>query len=817
MHNRYHVLLVGGAMVCIETMLAATPVYAQEANSAGTEPSLEEVVVTARARSETLISVPVSVSAISAQQVERYRADDLTKLGELVPSVVVGAYKAAGGGSIAIRGISSPANTTGFEQAVSVAIDGVQTSNGRVAQLGFFDVAQVEVLEGPQALFFGKNSPAGVISIKTAMPTEDLQLRVQQSYEFVADETTTQAAISGPVADKLGARLALRYRHAEGWLYNDARARSNPFYAPTSPAGAATLPGAADRRLSDEDYQGRLTLNFAPADTISAVLKVFGYRSSDAGWGLANQVIGCSGANPVTDGVVDTAAECKADNHLASSSLPATISQAFPRGNDSGESYGRLTAWIGSLALNGDFGNVSVSSLTGYNSIDGESQFGFDQSAFSQLAVIEQPRIHELSQELRLNTNFDSALNFVLGAYYQRTTSDQYNDIKLRDNLYNPTTQRFDIAEIKGNQEGRTHSLFGQLIYDVTDHVELATGARWTEEKKDAKVRNLYGAGAFNTLNTVFAGSDTVGELQGHFKDDNWSPEATLTWRPSRDQTVYVAYKTGYKSGGFTLSPIQTNYTIGDLDFGPEKVRGFEVGTKGVFMDRRLRLALTAFDYDFRDQQVSIYDPNNLRFIIDNAGKVEQRGISGNASLQIAPPVELHSAFSYAHNRYKDFVGACYSYLFPAGSTAATTPPPENCSFVPGAGLTLQQTYDHRAPARSPDFTANAGAVIGAPVGSGLMLELTADAFYSDGYYVTDNLNPTSHQDSFWRFNASLGLKTEDGKWAVSLIGRNLTNEYYLLFGADRLGGATVPGAPSDTRATVARGREVALQLQANF
>ncbi len=823
MRNCNHVSIVGSSAVCMATLLACMPVCAQQANSASDERSsgqsgslLEEVVVTARARSETLISVPVSVSAISTEQVERYRADDLTKIGELVPSVVVGAYKAAGGGSIAIRGISSPANTTGFEQAVSVAVDGVQTSNGRVAQLGFFDVAQVEVLEGPQALFFGKNSPAGVISIKTAMPTTELQVRLQQSYEFVADETTTEAAISGPVTDQLGARLAFRYRHAEGWLYNDARERPNPFYTPTAPAGVATLPGA-DRRLGDEDYQGRLTLQFEPASNLSAVFKLFGFRSTDAGWGLANQVIGCPGANPVTDGMVDTAAECSPDNHLASSNLPAAVSQAFPRGNDSGQSYGRLTAWIGSLALSADLGNVSLSSLTGYNSIDGESQFGFDQSAFSQLAVIEEPRIHEFSQELRLNTDFESPLNAVLGAYYQRTTADQYNDIKLRDNLFNPTTGRFDIVELAGRQTGRTYSLFSQLTYDVTDQIELAGGARWTQEEKRAKVHNIYGVGTSNTLNTRFPGSDTIGELQGHFKDDNWSPEATLTWRPSRDQTVYVAYKTGYKSGGFTLSPLQTSYTIGDLDFGPEKVRGFEMGAKGLFADRRLRLALTAFDYEFRGEQVSIYDPPNLRFVIANAGKVKQRGVSGNAAFQVTPAAELHSAFSYAHNRYEDFVGACYSYLFPAGATPANGPPPANCSYVPGAGLSLQQTYDGRAPARSPDLTANGGAVFGVPIGSGLKLELTGDAFYSDGYYVTDNLNPTSYQSSFWRFNASLSLKREDGKWDVSLIGRNLTNEYYLLFGADRLGGATVPGQPSDTRATVARGRELAIRLQANF
>jgi hypothetical protein len=116
---------------------------------------VDDIVVTARRRSETLVSVPVVVNVVTAETLERNRADDLSRIGELTPTVVVGAYKSNGGGSVAIRGISSPANQTGFEQAVSVAIDGIQTSDGRITQMGFFDLQQVEVMTGPQALFVG--------------------------------------------------------------------------------------------------------------------------------------------------------------------------------------------------------------------------------------------------------------------------------------------------------------------------------------------------------------------------------------------------------------------------------------------------------------------------------------------------------------------------------------------------------------------------------------------------------------------------------------------------------------------------------------
>ena len=196
---------------------------AQDVSSVGASGTADEVpdeqnviVVTARGRAETLNDVPVVVSVVGSDQIQRTNATDLVKIAELTPTVIVGAYKSNGGGSIAIRGISSPANQAGFEQAVSVAVDGVQTSDGRVAQLGFFDVDQVEILKGPQALFFGKNSPAGVISVRTKDPTRDFELSGRVGYEFVGDEIVSDFAVSGPLSDSFGARVAVRYRCDRG-------------------------------------------------------------------------------------------------------------------------------------------------------------------------------------------------------------------------------------------------------------------------------------------------------------------------------------------------------------------------------------------------------------------------------------------------------------------------------------------------------------------------------------------------------------------------------------------------------------------------
>ncbi len=189
-----------------------------------------DIVVTARRRSESLNRVPVVVSVIGTQQIANNNANDLSKIGELTPTVIIGAYKSNGGGSIAIRGISSPANQAGFEQAVSVAIDGVQTSDGRIAQLGIFDVQQVEVLKGPQGPLYGTGALGGVLRLvpnKPELTTGAGMIRIGGSAtQHGAPAGTVDAWVNVPlIADTLAVR-AVAYRVGQGgWIDTDAGAR----------------------------------------------------------------------------------------------------------------------------------------------------------------------------------------------------------------------------------------------------------------------------------------------------------------------------------------------------------------------------------------------------------------------------------------------------------------------------------------------------------------------------------------------------------------------------------------------------------------
>jgi outer membrane receptor protein involved in Fe transport len=793
-----------------------------------------EIVVTARLRSETLLDVPVAVSALSAEDIMRYNATDLTKIGELTPTVIISNYRTIGGGSLSIRGISSPPTQVGYEQPVSVALDGVQSSSGRVATLGFFDMQQVEILKGPQALFFGKNSPAGVISVTSAGPTRDLTIGGRAAYEFVGDEYTTEGFIAGPLGDTLGARLAVKYRDMKGWLRNNAQPAPNPFFPAALPPESGRLPGAPDDRVGDHELMARGTLEFKPSDRFSASLKLFGLTGIDQGGGSYSQNIGpCADGRPRSFGVVDPFGDCRPDNQTSFSNIVPAIADRVPALDGDNRSRGRQRALTSSLNMKLDLGLVTLTSITGtlYNRY--RSISGLTHTIDNALTTYEDTSYRSFSQEFRGLTKFDGPVNFLAGLYYQNSKDELYNHTNFRADIsYNPATDQLVTYVKEADLKGRAYSAFGQVVWDVTDQVEFAAGARWTSERKRTRNENLYGVntalGRFATQTTLFPGSTdpTPGVLAGTFKDKNISPEVTLTYRPVANSAIYVAYKTGFKSGGFGItSPIQTSTTLSDIDFDSETVKGFEFGAKGQ-VARGLRLQASAFAFNFSNLQVTTYDAAAIRFQINNAGAVRQRGVELEADYTVARGLNLRAAIAHVRNRFRDYTGQCYGYTIPVAQ-ALTAAAPAGCSFVLNAdgsrartatgGAILQQVFDGRAPARSPDWAGNAGFDYTRDFGNGLEWGINGDAFYSSSYFAGDTLAPATEQDSFFRFNAGVRVGARDDRWSVGLIGRNLTNKYYLLFAGDRTGGTSVPLTEGEQRGVVARGREITIQGSVRF
>ena len=769
---------------------------------------IEEVVVTARQRNETLLDVPVAVSAITGSQLARAQSVDLTSIASHIPTMIVARGSSGNGGVIVLRGISSSSTDPGLEASVAVNADGVMISRGYITQAAFFDLAQVEVLKGPQALFFGKNSPAGVISLRSAGPTNQFAASAKVGYEFNAHERYAEAAVGGPITDTFGARFALRYSKMDGWLTNDAKPLANPI-EPQYP-----LPGAVGNEVTPagKTWVGRLTLNWAPTDKFTANLKILGNHYTDNDLTGYSQLMHCgNGVHSTTLGFQDPYSDCTADGHRSSGGLPAAIAAGYPVLRDNGgKAFTKSWQWLTALRLDYDAGPLKLTSVTGYYDVDTDGFGAYDYSVYQRFPGINGERDRIYTQEFRGVTALDGPLNFAGGVYFERYKRESYTVGRGVGSIV-PTGQVYpDPSGITALYypddfvRSRTFSAFAQAIWKITPDIELAGGARYTKEKKNADLTNVY----INT--TVPPGAATspgaaylpVGtHLRGPFNDDNWSPEVTLTYHPVAGQSVYAAYRTGYKSGGFSTTAVllRTN-TLPQLTFQSETSKGFEAGYKAQLFDGRLSVTTDIYRYKFGNLQRSSLDIATTSFVVRNAATAITKGAELESSFQATPELTLNAAVAYNKATYSRFPNAaCYN-----GQTAAT-------GCLPIAGTTASgQDLSGTPVSRAPKWVITAGFDWAHPVTDEWSFGISADAKYSGSYRTQDDGDPRAVMGAYTKLNASLRVFQPKGHWEFDLVGRDLTNEWIVLSGSAKPG-----GRPGDITGTTERPREV--HIVANY
>lgn len=791
--RKYTAACLGGAAMGV--VLAAAPAVAQEQNSAQGDvqqqgAGLEDIVVTARKSSESLISVPVAVSAISSESLARSGATNLSQIAQLAPQVQM--FSGTTGATFSVRGLGSSQLDQGLEQTVSVNIDGVQVGRGRIINAAFFDIGQIEVLKGPQALFFGKNSPAGVVSITSKGPGDKLEGFVKAGYEFNARERYLEAAVGGPISDTLGIRIAGRGSKMSGYLVNNASAQPW-FWNP-----AFTNPGAAyHREPRSEDINGRLTAVWKPSSDFSMTLKVAGGTHKDSGTHGNIQLICPGGVHPIVVGpgaiqpgfppvgIPDVDSDCSANGQTSLGSIPIEIASTIP-GYKNGKPYTDQTTLVSSLTMKYDTGNVSLTSVTGYYRIDSKGTLLPTYDGLGVVSAFVAEKNNTFTQEIRAVTKFDMPLNFTAGGYFESVDSS----INVNSLLFFAGFDRGSAAttQSQASNSYQTYSLFGQARWSIQENLELAGGLRWTHERKRTdNVNNFLHFAAAASGGFVPEGVT----IPVAFSDNNVSPEVTLTWHPVQDMTLYAAYKTGYKSGGISNPTLLTaSYNANSLRFDSEKAKGFEVGAKGFLLDRSLRLGLTAYRYDYDNLQVSSFDTATLSFIIQNAASARIQGMEAEAQWKVLPVLTLQGAVGYNDAKYRSYSNA------PCGNLQAA---PCNASRI--------QDLSGRTLARAPNWSGNLGAVLDVPLGAGLRLGLNGDMNFSSSYFTQENLDPLAKQGAFTRFNAGARVYSEDDRWELALIGRNLTNKYVISFTTD-----TVYGPAGNFAAGTYRPREINLQ-----
>jgi len=814
------------ALMALGCTLAAaagsvTPTRTVRAEGAAvTEPAyqggLEAIVVTARKRTESAQDVPVDVTAISGATVRREDLTSLEKVAAVTPDFSVGRASNGSGAQLTLRGIGSSSTSIGIEQSVAVVVDGVYYGQGRIIEEGFFDLSQLEILKGPQALFFGKNATAGVVSLTSADPTHDKEFVARAAYEIESQQTQVEAIASGPLSDTLGLRVAVRGSVMEGGYYRN-EAQDVTYTTLDISKGFAATPHvaapAASESPGEREFLARVTLKWTPNDQLTGTVKLstdYNYVNNSS-WNYV--LFNCPGGHT---SLGPPSYACIHDFVTHQNNFPADIAQNMPYAASDGALYNRYQSYAATGNLNYKADDFTLTSVTNYNRYN--ESWACDcnfQSTSSSTWATEHSPWYALSEEFRALSTFHSPLNFMLGGLAQKTKRDFNQWIVfagLSDSSAAPQDQYMATTKAS-TTTGKTYAVFGQLIWAITPTVEATAGARYTHETKDSVFGQYYNNAA---VTGIFRPTTApLGIVNANQVFNNVSPEATLTWKPAADIMFYGAYKTGYKSGGFDNSGINSAAIAANpatyMTFAPEKARGFELGAKTTLLDKQLRVNVTLFDYKYLDLQVDFFNSPIFAFQTVSA---EARTKGAELDVEYAPEavhgLTLQSVINYDDAKYTTFIGPCY-----AGQT-----PAQGCN-IPTATLPFQNLSGVQL-GMSPKVTGTLGGRYSMPIGgSGVHMDWMANARYNGSYNASSFNNPLARMGSYVSIDAGIRLFTNSDRYEFAVVGKNLTNRFYVTGVVDGpstgSGTGTAAGIPADQAGFGALPRTVQLQASARF
>jgi iron complex outermembrane receptor protein len=753
--------LLSMALAILVSAAGLSAVRAEEESSsvpaASSNSELGEITVTARKRSESILNVPVDEQVIPGLKLEQLQITELTDLPQITPGLQFGHSLLSIGTLVSIRGIGTASQDPGVDQSVALNIDGLSLGNGLAMNSGLFDVGAVEVLKGPQALFFGKESPGGVISIRTADPTDQFEVITRAAYEIESVQPRAEFIISGPVADTLKLRLATMYDQQQGYFKNDAIADTF----------TGALPPQYERAPWGREFMVRGTALWDPVEQFSARLKVnmvYDHYANEDNLQFAS----CPGGTAPLPGLpnfIGGGENCRLDRVTREVDLnPAN----FPGILNNGVPYLMTDQRFGTLELNyHPIPSQTLSSTTAYYHLTSSSMVNPDDATFDGpfIGVNNRYYRHEFTEEVRASSDFKGPLNYTLGALYEdghfQDTVAVLGNVAYglgAPGVTAPLTDGATPVDIK------TYSVFGQGRWDIIENLELAAGVRWTDEKRTESPYSLL-TGA------------PIPVLQPEVHADNTSPEVTLTYKATSDLTVYAAYKQGFKSGSFSTA---TPPTPGENNaFGEETVKGAEVGLKSRWLDRQVNFNVTPYFYKYEGLQVGVISPPSGGLPVINtlnAATAHTYGVDMDGSFHpnAIEGLQLNANAEFNHGRYLNFKNApCWG-----GQTIALGC---NQAFNPaangGTGAYTAQNLTGTPLIRAPNLTGTIGADYTMPVMDGYKLMFTTSNSYTTRY-VTDlaigRPGNDNYQGGFAKYDVGVTLKAPNNRWDFALIANNI-------------------------------------------
>jgi iron complex outermembrane receptor protein len=680
--------------------IALLPVAALAQDNAAADPdALNEIVVTAQKRSENLQSVPIAVTAVTGEFLGGLEKGTIESIAQETPGL---SFSRAGGQSfIYLRGIGSDIQGWGSDPSVALNIDGAYVGRFELGASQFFDIDRVEVLRGPQGTLYGRNATGGVINILSRRPGEEFDARLRASYSSF-NRREIEAAVGGSVdgEGKIGARLAMRYT------------KDNGFTDDLDPRGT--------NRIDDQDILGmRATIAVAPSDAVNITLIYDHTRSKN----------GNTSIRPLDNlGLAETLG-----------AIPTRFGQTrndldtFDRWSTDG-----LTGTI-DIELTPE---LSFTSITAKRWYDQRFLFNTDGTEIEITRTQFDRNYDSFSQEARLNWNSDR-LRAVLGGFYLDEDNQGTLGLVRVGGAAAPGTFVFPSTN-----RTKSWAIFSDLTFNVTPELGIIAGLRYNEDKKED--RTLRGSiadtdGIFGTGTFVQNGSRNADN-----KWDSWTPRIGIEYKPNSDLLFYATASRGFKAGGMN------SYDL-NQPFDPETIWAYEGGAKTELFDRRLRLNVSVFHYDYKDLQVSTF--LNGFTVVTNAASAKIDGIEIESALRAARGLTLTANVGYLDAKYQDFLSP-----FGVTSTGAT-------NIIDVSGNRLRN---------APEWKLSGAADYETEISGSLKLHATTQVSHTSRTFFSQFNENVASNGPLTLVDARIGIGDIDGKWEVAVFAKNLTDEEYL-------------------------------------
>ncbi len=688
--------------------------------------ALEEIIVTASKRNESLQDVPMAVTAFSAQVIQEAGINNAVDLAVLTPSLTISTNNQPYTASFRIRGIGTSQNDIALEPSVGIFVDEVFLSRSGLGMSDLTDIERIEVLQGPQGTLYGKNTNAGAISIFTRDPNrEEFEGYVETSVgEY--DLTKFTAAASGPISQSLAYRITGTIDQQDGYFDN----------------------GGGDDLNNTDDWNAIVKLLYQPSDDLRILLKG-SHVDRNSSCCAADSVQGIS-----------------VNNALVARGLPIDKNDPFDHEiavNVDNKFENKADGLSMVMDYDQDWG--SLKSITAWGKADGTASYDVDRSQLDVMSYVDAVSEGDnLSQELRYATPTGGALDHQVGIFYfqsNTTGGDGSPFVFLGEDFISQANQQPGINDLlpagvpsiaivaqPGDSiradvklETETVAIFGQSIWHISERWRVTGGLRWTDEEKTADLFTAVDSTALSAQLTGLSFLTAVTtpidqDFNRSTSDVNWLLDTSFDLLD--DTMIYARAATGSKSGGFNT----VNGTPEQREFDDESTSSYELGAKSTFLDARARINAAAFYTEVDDYQYQRQLDIGIGTIVSNLPAVETSGLDVNLEAQPFPNLTLTGGVLYMH-KYEITDG-------------------------PQKGDKLPFTAD---------YSTTASATLVFPLAAG-GIYFRADYSYMGDHLTTDSVDVASRDyQNRSLYNARLGWRNDH--WNVSVWGKNLSDNQY--------------------------------------